>query len=121
MHDTSSGDSLLPTQVMETNDPSALLAWNWKLRAAKSMEMGVKRERKQWISDQDNRVIRCECSCDQEESLMVLLGPVTAGNCLLTSSHLAPVHLLPKTATLSLLWLCFKDTRIRASLLSMPS
>ncbi len=61
---------------METHDPSALLAWNWKLRAAKSMEMGVKRERKQWISDQDNRVVRCECSCDQEESLMVLLSPV---------------------------------------------
>ncbi len=106
---------------MEAHDPSALLAWNWKLRAAKLMEMGVKRERKQWISDQDNRVIRCECSCDQEESLMVVLSLVTADICLLTSSHLAPVHLLPKIATLPLLWLCFKDTRLRASLLSMPS
>lgn len=70
-----SSDSLLPTQVIEANDPSALVTWNWKLRKGKEMEMGVKRDKRQytrqWIAALDDRVVRCECSCDQEEPAMV--------------------------------------------------
>ena len=66
---------------MEAEDPPALHAWEWKLRAGKAMEMGVKRDKKHWMAAQDDRVVRCECSCDREELLMVLLGPMTAGIC----------------------------------------
>lgn len=66
---------------MEAHDPPALLRWNWKLRAGKEMEMGVKREKQQWIAAWDDRVVRCECSCDLEERPMVLLGPTTARLC----------------------------------------
>lgn len=71
IHDTSRGSSLLPTQVMEAHDPPALLRWNWKPRAGKEMEMGVKREKQQWIAAWDDRVVRCECSCDLEERPML--------------------------------------------------
>ena len=96
---------------MEAEDPPGLHAWEWKLRAGKAMEMGVKRDRKQWMAAQDDRVVHCECSCDREELLMVLLGPVTVDFAMLTSGHSAPMHLLPKIATLSLLWLCSRGTR----------
>ncbi|CAD6568308.1 MAG: DNA binding protein [Alectoria sarmentosa] len=70
IHDTLSGDSLLPTQVMDAHDPPAL-TWNWKLRAGKDMEMAVKRDKQQWIAALDDRVVRCECSSDREESSML--------------------------------------------------
>ena len=81
---TLSGDSLLPTQVMENNDPPALLTWNWKLRAGKEMEMRVKRDKKRWAASQDGRVVRCECSCDREELPMVLSLPLAANSAMLT-------------------------------------
>ena len=47
------------------------------------MEMGVKRDKEHWTAARDNRVVRCECSCDREEQPMVLLGLglAMANNC----------------------------------------
>ena len=79
-HDTMSGNSLLPTQIMEIHDPPALLTWNWKLRAGKEMEMSIKSDKKKWEATQDGRVVRCECSCDREELPMVLSLPLAASD-----------------------------------------
>ena len=80
-HATLSGDSLLPTQIMETHDPPALLTLNWKLRAGKEMEMSIKSDKQKWAATQDGRIVRCECSCDREELPMVLSIPPAASNC----------------------------------------
>lgn len=66
---------------MEVQDPPALPTWNWKLRAGKEMEMGVKRDKQQWIAARDDRVVRCECSCGREELSMVHLTSATASVC----------------------------------------
>lgn len=75
-HGMLSGNSLLPTQIMETHDSPALLTWNWRLRAGKEMEMIIKRDKKKLAATQDGQVVRCECSCDREEQPMVLSLPV---------------------------------------------
>ena len=66
---------------MEMHDPQAVLTWNWKLRAGKEMEMSVKREKQKWAPTQDDRAVRCECSCDWEELPMVLCLSLTASIC----------------------------------------
>ncbi|KAM0806297.1 hypothetical protein BDR22DRAFT_828377 [Usnea florida] len=71
VHNASSGDSLVPTQIMEQQDSPTLPTWNWKLRPAKAMEMGVKKDRRLWIPDRDDRQVRCECSSDREELYML--------------------------------------------------
>lgn len=43
--------------------------------------MDVKRDKKNWVTARDDRVVCCECSCDQEELPMVLLDPATSTNC----------------------------------------
>ena len=80
-HATLSGDSLLPTQVMETHESPTLLTWNWKLRAGKEMEMSIKSDKQKWVATQDGGVVRCECSCDMKELPMVLSLPLAASNC----------------------------------------
>ena len=80
-HATLSGDSLLPTQIMETHDSPALLTWNWKLRACKGIEMSIKSDKQKWVATQDGGAVRCECSCDREELPMVLSLPLAASNC----------------------------------------
>ena len=80
-HATMSGDSLLPTQIMKTHDPPALLTWNWKLRAGKELEMSIKSDKQKWAATQDGRAVGCECSCDREELPMVLSLPLAASNC----------------------------------------
>lgn len=47
----------------------------------KALEMDVKKNTLQWYPDGDDRVVRCECSCDREEVPMVFLDPVTANLC----------------------------------------
>ena len=66
---------------MEAHDSPALLTWNWKLRAGKAMEMSVKRDRQKWAATRDDQAVRCECSCDREELLMVIPFPLTASVC----------------------------------------
>ena len=66
---------------MEAPIPSVPLTRNYKLRPGKALEMLVKRDNLEWITARDDRVVRCECSCDREELPMVLLGPVTASMC----------------------------------------
>lgn len=66
---------------MDTHNSSSLLTWNWKLRAVKEMEMSVKKDKQRWITARDDQTVRCECSCDQEEQLMVLHSPATARIC----------------------------------------
>ena len=80
-HATLSGDSLSPTQIIETHDPPALLTWNWKLRAGKELEMSIKSEKQKWAATQDGRAVHCECSCDREELPMVLSLQLAAGKC----------------------------------------
>ena len=60
---------------------SPILAWNWKLRAGKAMEMSVKRDRPKWAAAQDDQFVRCECSGDREELPMVPPFPLTASFC----------------------------------------
>ena len=79
---------------MEQQDSPTLPTWNWKLRAAKAMEMGVKKDRRLWIPDRDDRQVRCECSSDREELYMVLLSPRQRVSLMLTSHYLASMRLL---------------------------
>ena len=82
MPNTLDDDSLLPTQiVIQAHDPPATLIWNWKLRAGKEMEMGVKKDKQQWTVARDDQTIRCECSCDREEWPMVGSLLLTALSC----------------------------------------
>lgn len=74
-HDSLSGHSNLPTQVM---DLSAVPSWTWKLRPGRKVEMRVKKDKQQWIAARDDRIVRCECSCDWEELPMVPLRSATA-------------------------------------------
>ncbi|CAF9927706.1 DNA binding protein [Imshaugia aleurites] len=67
-HDSLSGHSNLPTQVM---DLSAVPSWTWKLRPGRKVEMRVKKDKQQWIAARDDRIVRCECSCDWEELPML--------------------------------------------------
>lgn len=61
---------------MEAHGPPALPTWNFKLRPAKALAMDVKKDKRQWIASLDDRVVRCECSCDREEPPMVLPWPL---------------------------------------------
>lgn len=54
------------------------LTWKYKLRVGKELEMDVKREKQQWTATRDDQVVRCECSCDQGELLMVIRFSLTA-------------------------------------------
>ena len=77
-HDSLSGHSQLPTQVLEAYDLSAVPSWTWKLRPGRKVEMRVKKDKQPWIAARDDRIVRCECSCDWEELPMVLLRSATA-------------------------------------------